>query len=308
MQNKIKAKFYDEKIDYVPCNLCGSNSEESHMEVNGFKIVKCKNCNLIYVNPRLKEKELHKIYNKKYYKNSSFETYEPSIYGYTEYLKEKKFIVATFQKRLEQIQKFSKVGRLLDIGCAFGFFLEPARKNGWDVQGLEISEIAYNHSKNKLKLPVLNKTLEEAKFKSNSFDVVTMFDVIEHLSDPKKALKEVRRILKPNGLIVITTPDIGSVAAKILGKNWEEVKRVREHIYFFSKDTLKSMLESLSFKVLRIESAGRYFSVEYAIKRGKLYNKEIFNLIEKFSNWLNLNKAWIYVNPYYKITLYARKI
>ena len=154
----------------------------------------------------------------------------------------------------------------------------------------------------------MNKTLEEAKFKSNSFDVVTLFDVIEHLPNPNATIKEIRRILKPNGLIAVTTPNIGSIPARLLGRNWEEIKRVREHIYFFSEVTLKRMLESNNFRVLKIESAGRFFSVKSAIDRGKLVNKTIFTLLGKLSNALNLNDKRIYVDPHYKITMYAKKI
>lgn len=295
-------------MEFVNCNLCGSNSTRRFMHINGFNIVKCKNCSLVYVNPRLKEGKLHGIYNKTYYENPAFKDNQLALYGYEKYLEDKEDIKATFSRRLSTINKLSKKGNLLDIGCAYGFFLEMARANGWKVKGLELSIEAYRFAKNKLKLPVLNITLEKAKFKSNSFDVVTMFDVIEHLPDPKAAIREIRRILKPNGLVVITTPDIGSFAAKILGKNWEEVKRVREHIYFFSKATLAKLLISLNFEVLKTESAGRYFSVKSAIKRGKLHHEKIFALIEKFSNLLNLNDKRIYIDPRYKITMYARKI
>lgn len=108
-------------------------------------------------------------------------------------------------------------------------------------------------------------------------------------------------------MIVITTPDIGSIAAKFLGKKWEEVKRVREHIYFFSRNTLRKMLEANGFRILRTETAGRYFSVESAIKRGKLHHKSAFKIIEKFSEILKLKNKTIYVDPRYKITMYAVK-
>ena len=297
-----------EILEFVNCNLCNSNSTRKFMMIKGFNIVKCKKCGLIYVNPRLKENKLHQIYNKEYFSNEAFNGSELPFYGYHKYLEEKVYIQATFNKRLKIINKFCRKGRLLDIGCAFGFFLELAGNNGWDVQGIEISEHAYNYAKNVLKLPVLNKTLEEAGFKKNSFDVVTLFDVIEHMPDPKSTLKGIRKILKPNGLLVVTTPDIGSITAKILGKNWEEIRRVREHIYFFSEYTLKKILESLNFEVLKTESAGRFFSVKMAVERGNLYNKTIFTAIGKISNALGLSNKMIYVDPHYKMTIYARKV
>lgn len=292
----------------VSCNLCSSNSTKKIMRIKGFKIVKCKKCGLIYVNPRLRENKLHQIYNKGYFNNLAFNGSELPFYGYDGYIEEKGEIQATFNRRLKIINKLCRKGRLLDIGCAFGFFLELARNDGWNVQGIEISEHACKYAKNVLKLPVLNKTLEKADFKQNSFDAVTIFDVIEHLPDPKSMLKGIRKILKPNGLLAITTPNIGSITAKLLGKNWEEVKRVREHIYFFSEGTLKKMLEALNFDVLKTESAGRFFSVNMVVKRGKLYNKKMFTAVGKVSNALGLNNKRIYVDPHYKMTIYARKI
>ena len=304
----MESNSKSEITEFVNCNLCNSNSTRKFMMVKGFNIVKCKKCGLAYVNPRLKEKKLHEIYDKKYFSNKAFNGAKTSFYGYGKYLEEEDCIKDTFKKRLKIINKLSRKGRLLDIGCALGFFLELARDDGWDVQGLEISKYAYNYAKNMLKLPVINKTLEKSGFKSNSFDVVTMFDIIEHLPDPKSTLKEIRRLLKPNGLLVITTPNIGSITAKILWRNWEEVRRVREHIYFFSENTLKKILESLNFEVLRMESAGRFFSVKMAVERGKLYNKAIFILIGKISDLLGLSDKRVYVDPRYKMTMYARKI
>lgn len=298
----------DKLIEYVNCNLCNSNSTKSIMNVDGYNIVKCKECGLVYVNPRLKQKKLHEIYKKDYFSNSAFKFKKLGLYGYEKYLEEEDYIKATFNERLKIINSYSKKARLLDIGCALGFFLEIARNDGWNAQGLEIAKFAYEYATNKLELPVMNKTLEEAKFKSDSFDVVTIFDVIEHLPNPNGTIKEIRRILKPNGLIAITTPNIGSIPAKLLGKNWEEIKRVREHIYFFSENTLKKMLEVNKFKVLKTESAGRFFSVKSAIDRGKLVNKTAFTIIEKFVDILNLNDKRIYIDPHYKITMYAKKI
>lgn len=294
------------KLEYTDCNLCNSNSTKKVMVINGFNIVKCKNCGLTYVNPRLNTKKLHGIYNKEYFENPAFKDGNLTLYGYDHYLADREDIRETFRTRLEIINKLCKRGKLLDIGCAYGFFLELAREHGWNARGLEISDAAYRYAKGTLKLNVTNTTLESAKIKSNSFDVATLFDVIEHLPDPKSTIKEIRRILKSKGLIAITTPDIGSLSARVLGRNWEEVKRVREHIYFFSRETLKKLLESLNFNVLRVESAGRYFSINSAIERGKIHNPVFFSLLGKISKALSLNNIRVYINPHYKMTMYAR--
>ena len=139
------------------------------------------------------------------------------------------------------------------------------------------------------------------------FDVVTMFDVIEHLTDPKGTLEEINTLMKKDGLLVITTPNSGSLVAKILGKRWEEVRRAREHTYFFSKKTLSCMLKKTNFEILKVESAGRYFNMESMMKRGKIYFKKTFMVLEKIINFLGIRKIKVFVNPHYKITIYARK-
>ncbi len=303
-----KAKSAQKRsVEFVLCNLCGSDSSKPYMEISGYSIVQCVRCDLVYVNPRLKESELHDIYNESYYRNPAFRGKQTTFYGYGEYIKEKDDIRATFQRRLKWINKFSKKGKLLDIGCATGFFLELATEHGWKVQGLELAKFAHEYATKKLKLPVLNKTLEDAKFKEESFEAVSLFDVVEHLPNPKSTVKEVHRVLKKGGVFAITTPNIGSLVAKMLGKNWEEVRRVREHIYFFSEKTLKRMLEESGFEVLRVETAGRYFSVHEAIERGKLYDRLVFGVAEKIVRAFGMDKMKVYVDPRYKMTIYARK-
>ncbi len=294
-------------LEFVSCNLCGLNSARAYLKLNGYTIVKCRRCGLIYQNPRLKEKKLHEIYDKNYYHNPVFKGKKTTFFGYGEYLREKDDIRATFNLRLKWINRYAKKGKLLDIGCALGFFLELAREQGWKVEGLELADYAYSYTKKVLKIPVQKKTLEQVKFPSGSFDAITLFDVIEHLPDPKRTVAEMGRVLKKGGVISITTPNIGSVVARLLGKNWEEVRRVREHIYFFSEETLRKMLESLGFEILRVETAGRYFSIGVAMERGKLYNKLIFSLLGALSSSLGIDKRKVFVDPRYKVTIYARK-
>ena len=109
-------------------------------------------------------------------------------------------------------------GTLLDIGCAAGFLLDEARKDGWDVYGVELSEWAVKHAREKMGLKnVCQGTLTEAQFPANFFDVVVMTDVIEHLIDPKTTLDGIRLLLKPNGMMCCNTPDVNSLMSRILG-------------------------------------------------------------------------------------------
>ena len=306
LTRQMDMEFSRQDFELVRCNLCGADSARKSMKIDGFWVVRCSRCGLAYVNPRLREGALHRIYNKEYYSNTAFKGSKATFYGYGEYIKDEKDIKATFRRRLDSIGKFSKAGNLLDIGCAVGFFLETAQERGWKAQGLELSRFAYRYAKRR-KLQVINKTLEQARFREGTFDAVSIFDVIEHLPNPKGTLKEINRVLRKGGIIAVTTPNIGSLVARILGKRWEEVRRVREHIYFFSEETLRKMLESAGFEVVKVESAGRYFSVHSAIERGKLYSKPLFSFLGIFADAFSARNKKIYVDPHYKMTIYARK-
>ncbi len=301
--------YTHQEFEQVRCNLCGADTTRKVMNINGFTIVRCTDCNLKYVNPRLKETKLHEIYTDSYYTNPAFKGKDVTFFGYEKYLEDKKYIRLTFKKRLAVINRLvPHKGKLLDIGCAYGIFLELAQEHGWNVTGIEIARHPYHYVKEQLKIPVYNQPLELIKFPSDSFDAISIFDVIEHLPNPKSTMAEINRILRPGGVLAITTPNIGSFSAKILGKNWEEVKRIREHIYFFSHDTLGKMLHGLDFKVLKKETAGRYFPLQSALNRGKVYNKPIFSALEKICRVFGLNEKIIYIDPRYKMTLYAKKI
>lgn len=295
------------RLEYISCNLCNSDSTTLFMRVCGFNIVKCKKCSLIYINPRLKFNQLKSIYNNTYFKNRAFKDFKYALYGYENYLSEKKDIIDTFARRLRIIERYKKPGKLLDIGCALGFFLELASKRGWKSYGIEVSKAAADYAK-KNKHSVFNGTLEEASYKKESFDAVTIFDVIEHLPNPKKTVLQIKKLLKPKGIIAVTTPNIGSLAAKVLGSGWEEIKRVREHTYFFSDKTLRELLESAGFKVLKTETAGRHFSVESAIRRLNIYSPALSGICKRIAKILGLKNVKVYVDPHYKTTMYARKL
>jgi 2-polyprenyl-3-methyl-5-hydroxy-6-metoxy-1,4-benzoquinol methylase len=193
--------------------------------------VKCKNCHLIYVNPMEKVSKTNEYYFKA--KN----THAPTI---------RESYLRTAKSQVRLIQKYASGTNLLDIGCAQGFFLFSASKAGYTTKGIEISQDAAEYARMEFGLDVEAKPFEELRFADNHFDVVTLWQVLEHVPYPIMILEEVHRILKPGGLLVVSTPNIEGIPAKILRKRWWDIKRL--HINQFTTKTLTDILQNGGFK------------------------------------------------------------
>jgi 2-polyprenyl-3-methyl-5-hydroxy-6-metoxy-1,4-benzoquinol methylase len=198
---------------------------------------------------------------------------------------------------------------LLDIGCAFGFFLEVARDNGWDCHGVEVCEYSSTYAKEKLGLNVRAGKLKDIRYPENFFDVIVLLDIIEHLKRPTDILGEVHRILKPDGLIVIITPNADSLIAKIMKAKWVLYQRPLEHLYYFTPLTLTSMLNKIGFRVIRCKKwgeGGKFVNLGFIFKRMKYYSF-FFNAIYALVKLFRLEKKSIYADIGDNMVLYAKK-
>lgn len=298
----------DRVLRRVRCNLCGADDTAPVTEIDGFHIVRCRQCGLLYVNPRYGDELLQEIYTETYYDHDGINN-GLEFFGYDNYLEDEENIKITFAKRLRTIERYASRGRMLDIGCATGFFLDLARSRGWEVVGSEVSEFSVRYARERLGLDVRLGTLKDLGFDPESFDVVTMWDVIEHVPDAMSELHEVRRILRKGGLLSIITPDAGSLVARLLGSRWEEFRRVREHVYFFSRRTMTEMLRKVGYQVLGIEHADKVFHLGPATKRLKYYTWDgiITRTATTLIYRLGLDKIRVNINPFTKMTVYARK-
>lgn len=287
-------------MEYVKCNLCGSSEYEiihkglkdekvdltkkyasSSNIIGNEQIVKCKNCGLKYVNPRLTEKEI--------------------VSGYSEgsdelFISQAKGRELTFKKSLKLIEKYSPKGKVLDIGTAGGSFLKVAKENGWQVEGIEpnkwLCDWAFKNYGIKIKQGILFD--KKNKFSDNEFDVITLWDVLEHVTDPKKTLQECNRIMKQNGLLVVNYPDIGSPVSKAMGKRWIFLLSV--HLFYFDKKTIKKILNKTGFDVIKIKKHFQRLSLGYLVYRMQAYNKFLYKIGDKIVNLLHMNNLLI---PYW---------
>jgi ubiquinone/menaquinone biosynthesis C-methylase UbiE len=162
------------------------------------------------------------------------------------------FVVKLFyQREIRKITKYKKCGKILDLGCGSGDFLILFRQRGWEIYGVDTSENAYRLAKNKLKQNVFNSELRACQFPDCYFDVITLKHVLEHLYDPSRELAEVFRILKDDGILFLSMPNIDSLQFMVFKEKWFAIDCPR-HLFHYSPRTVTTLLEKNNFKVLEI--------------------------------------------------------
>jgi SAM-dependent methyltransferase len=249
-------------MEKVSCNLCGSF--ENTIIYQGpdlllnkrdklFTLVKCDRCGLIYQNPRLTQDEIRKYYP---------EDYEPYFQGKNVNWLLRKIYRYGVNKRcriINSLQVKNKPSHLLDIGCSTGLFLYTLRKSrSWEVWGVEPSEYATKIAREQFQLEVFNGTLLQANYPDSFFDVVTLWDVLEHLPDPSNTLAEISRITRPQSYLVLRIPNSDSLDAKLFGSTWAGLDLPR-HNYVFSNRNIRRLLAKNGFEVKSVScNIGNY--------------------------------------------------
>ncbi len=224
----------DADLEEVPCNMCGSSKPRAHklFSKNGLWVTRCRKCHLVYVNPRPVQSRLWERYSEEYFTKE----YLPA---YGDFNPEAN--LSRHMGILNAIDRYRQTNCLMDAGCAVGFFLDAARRRGWDVCGVEVSEYAAKYGRERLGLNIVNSTLEDAGLTPGSFDVITLGDTLEHLRDPAGTLRAVSRLLRAGGLAYISTPNFNSLNRLLFGRRWGVIGPT-EHIYYFTPRTITQLL------------------------------------------------------------------
>lgn len=219
------------------CLVCGGFSHALRIpSMNGYAIVRCQHCGLIFADPLPDAAELERHYAH----------YAPeAVENGTHSAKLVRDLLLTEAQRIGHDGTF---GDLLDVGCGYGFFLQAMQGLCSTVTGIELSAGEAAYARQKLGLNVRQGTLAEAQFPDSCFDTVTMWEVIEHLPDPLGYLQEIRRILKPGGLLVISTPNACCLTAKVTGNHWR-LWAPPEHLYYFCMSSLKRSCLKVGFRI-----------------------------------------------------------
>lgn len=241
------------KRELIPCPVCNNAEFQTLFSKADLDFVKCRGCGLVYINPQPSDDEINALYSKDYYNPWGLER---------SYSRVAEMKIATFRARLTAVEKFMAKGRVLDIGCATGFFLEAARERGWDVFGVELSPFSSAIAQARFGNDrVFRGELAEAVYSEGFFDVVFMSDLIEHVKDLNGFMEELRRITKDKGIAAIATPNTESLSYKVMKRHWPHLKL--EHLYYFSPATIKRLLEEHGFRLLYVTPASKALSLSY---------------------------------------------
>lgn len=251
------------------CSACGAAGLRAHMSVAGnagpdglipstdrygtalADIVRCPRCGHMQLDPMPAAEVLENAYA-----DAASDAYLAEEAGQRE----------TARRALERIELYAPHrGALLDLGCWVGFLLAEARDRGWRAVGVEPSEFASAYARRRLGLDVITGEVMSAALPAGEFDAVAMGDVIEHLIDPGAALRRIRALSRPGGVLWVALPDAGSRVARRLGRRWWSV--LPTHVQYFTRRSIATLLRRNGFEPLEMSTAPKAFTVGYYLER-----------------------------------------
>jgi 2-polyprenyl-3-methyl-5-hydroxy-6-metoxy-1,4-benzoquinol methylase len=209
----------------------------------------------VYAEP-LPDESIRALYSREYFEGRV----------YADYLGERDVIRRNAGRALAELVSLAPGRRLLDVGCAAGFFLEAARDQGWQVEGVELSEYASGHARDRLGLAVRTGPVAELSPDAGPFDAVTLWDCIEHLSRPDVDLSLLRRRMAPGGILMLSTGNYESLLRRVTGRRWRLFSD-STHNFFFSPATLGRLLTRAGFSVKSTSYRGKWVSLPMIVKQ-----------------------------------------
>lgn len=262
------------------CPLCKSARFLNHSEITDFAVTeekfiicKCSNCDLLFTNPRPSQDEIEPYYNfPEYY------SHEDKAKSLTQWIYQK-VRNNNISKKVSFIREFKKKGKLLDYGCGTGEFLKAAKRKGWKVAGIEPNEKARHQANLKLKDRV-KESIEETD-KSASYDIITLFHVLEHIHELRKTSKKIIKHLKSSGYLIVAVPNYESWDGKKYGKYWAGWD-IPRHLYHFNSNAMMAFKDEFGLEL--IETKPMKFDSFYVSLLSEGYLNKEASLLKKYWN------------------------
>ena len=287
----------------MTCKCCGSyglnllyeGKDRLHGLPGEFALFTCSVCGVVSVRPQLSNEEIEKYYPEDYISYPGPIDKESSGFRRLD----RQHGIARRRKKVEEFTS-KKGGKILDIGCATGVFLKEMENHGWDAYGVEPSRFAAGVAVNQMGINVFNGYLDKANFDDNMFDVITLWDVFEHLPDPVTTLEIIKRILKPDGILVVTMPNTDSWDRKIFKQYWSGWD-VPRHYHIFSDNAIEYLLRDYGFRIDTL--------ISFTNMLGAIRTSLDFWLLEKsYSTLVKRLVRKLYYSAIFRLLLYPYMI
>jgi len=276
--NRVLDKYFDADGKIIPkyfeetnCYNCGSKQILSEFTHHRFKHVRCKVCGMVYVSPRFKEDIVHSLYSEQ---------------DYAEFFKIKLVPTVDYRRNVLAVNKYKqfiavtgkKPARVLDVGSGLGEMLSVFSENGWETTGIEFNEFAANFSKERFNLNIIQESIFKYE-PDQKYDVIMLWGVLEHFTNPQSVLKKVHTFLNDGGVLLLEVPSADSLLVRHAERMELEVDRIIEgdrHIMLFSLRGLLEMTAENGFGSLSLFSNGLDISTLNRLKfKNKLGLKEV---------------------------------
>lgn len=258
------------------CPICKSDVFTQWGQVDVYKIMTCDSCGVGITSPFPTKDELSLT-------NTAMYKIEERVQAY---MTRKKYFEKRYRAFLADIKKLVSKGRLLDVGCNLGLFLWVAQSEGFEVTGVELNTECAEYGREHFSLTIHSSYLEELRFPDASFDVITLFDVLEHVPDIHGFLNEVRRILRNNGLLVLQSPNLGSLMADLTKSGWHWLTPP-DHLYHFTPQSIQRLLQDAGFRVQKLETwepAEEFASNCLVVRKSRHFIWKVLFAVNKISH------------------------
>ncbi len=273
-------------MEFVSCNFCGKKDfkfvlEKSSSKGDKFQVQKCKYCGLLQTNPRPTFLEIQEYYSSEYFRKRTDRGYDNYYSPQVQSQIEKVLLLNLHDLKFFDYEKTLHDKKVLDIGCAYGYFLNLLRNRGWQTLGIDIAEEPIRLAREKLSLNVIQEDfLKWDTQATNKFHLITLWASLEHLHYPKETLKKIYEHLLPKGRIILSTCRYGFLA-RLQGINWRYMN-VPEHLYFYTLSQLKKQLSEIGFQFVAQITYGSGLTTKSNASLLYNFSKKILDPLVKF--------------------------
>jgi len=265
---------------------------------NSFALYRCRICGLGFVFPLPTQTDA--LYDSQYFFGAD------GVYGYMNYDEDKRSMTHVLERYIDLLnERGRQKGRLLDVGAATGFFVNLVAQHGWQAEGIEISQAAVETARAK-NLNVYQGSIENLKT-VDTYDAITLLDVLEHLPNPIDALKTANTLLKKDGVLLINVPDAGSLYARLFGCRWHAVIPP-EHLWYFTYSSLKRLLTATGFARIQKYKFNKTFSLAYILSTcGRWLSSPTLERLAALCEKTFIGKIKIFLPLYDNVLIVAQK-